>query len=92
MRLANFLRRLSLICGFLAAGYRLWYELAVVEANPFYVPPSGYRDTFAHGLWINASDLTLACAAYFVAVWLPLQIVARALAGFSASRVDRETF
>ena len=61
MRLANVLRRLSLIGGFLAAGYRLWYELAVVEANPFYVPPSGYRDTFGHALWINVSDLALAC-------------------------------
>jgi hypothetical protein len=90
VRLANVLRRLSLIGGFLAAGYRLWYELTVVEANPFYVPPSGYRDTFGHALWINVSDLALACAAYFVAVWLPLQIVARALGGFSGPRPDRE--
>jgi hypothetical protein len=91
VRLANFLRRLSLIGGFVAAGYRLWYELAVVEANPYYVPPSGYRDTFAHGLWINVSDLALACAAYFVAVWLPLQIVARAIAAVSTSRANGET-
>ena len=90
MRVARILRRLSLLGGFLGAGYRLWYELAVVEADPYYVPPSGYRDTFAHALWINASDLTLACVAYFVVIWLPLQIASRVIAGFVAYRAGRD--
>jgi len=74
------LRRLSLFGGFSAAGYRLWYQLAVVQANPLYLPPSGRFSPDIHSLFVDISPMVLRCAAYFVAVWAPLQLVAWVLA------------
>jgi hypothetical protein len=74
------LRRLSLFAGFSAAGYRLWYQLAIVQANPLYVPPSGRFSPDIRSLVIDISPLLLGCLAYFLAGWAPLQIAARLLA------------
>ena len=74
------LRRLSLFGGFCAAGYRLWYQLAVVQANPLYMPPSGRFSPDIHSLFVDISPMVLRCVEYFVAVWAPLQIVAWILA------------
>jgi hypothetical protein len=70
------LRRLSLFGGFLAAGYRLWYQLAVVQANPLYLPPSGRFSPDIHSLFVDISPLVVACVKFFVAVWAPLQFAA----------------
>ena len=83
------LRRLSLFAGLTAVGYRLWYELAVIERNPFYVPPSGRYTPDAQSLLIDWGDLALRCLAYFAAVWIPIQIVAWAAS--SGSRRKRNT-
>jgi hypothetical protein len=49
-------------------GRDLFDHPVLTRSGALFGVPSGYRDTFAHALWINVSDLALACAAYFVAV------------------------
>lgn len=73
-------RRLSLVLGFVAAGYYL------VTLNQPYGPPAQDPGRPWHNLFINLSNLAIEAGLYFLVAWASVRIVGWVVAGFAADR------
>jgi NADH:ubiquinone oxidoreductase subunit H len=81
-----FVRRLSLVIGFLAAGYRF---IALEKSWSIVGPPAQDAAHPAQTLITNVGDILIECGLFFLAAWASVRVIAWVIAGLSSDRTQR---
>jgi hypothetical protein len=83
-----FIRRLSLVVGFIAAGYR-FFDLQ--KSWSIGGPPAQDATHPMRTLVINVSNTLLECGLFFLAAWAVVRITAWVISGISSDRAQERT-
>jgi len=81
-----FVRRLSLVIGFLAAVYRF---IALEKSWSIVGPPAQDAAHPAQTIMKNLANIFIECGLFFLAAWASVRIVAWVIAGLSSDRTQR---